>query len=110
MPLDLPESISAYFAAEGADSDVAAFRRWFVEDALVKDEGETHKGLAAIAQWKAEARKKYQYTLEPLASAGKGGKVSVTCRIAGNFPGSPVDLQYDFELKGGKIASLAIHP
>jgi hypothetical protein len=32
----------------------------------------------------------------------------VTCHLAGNFPGSPIDLRYMFVLAGDKIASLDI--
>ena len=48
--------------------------------------------------------------IEPLASARKGAKTIVTNRLTGNFPGSPVDLQFVFELDGNKIVSLEIHP
>jgi hypothetical protein len=36
--------------------------------------------------------------------------VIVTSRLTGNFPGSPVDLRFLFELQGDKIASLEIIP
>jgi len=61
----------------------------FAEHAIVRDEGQTYRGLAAIKQWKAEAKKKYQYTIEPLASARKGDKTIVTSRLTGNFPAAP---------------------
>ena len=80
----------------------------FTEDAVVRDEGETIEGLAAIKQWKAETRKKYQHTIKPLASAQKDGKTIVTNRLTGNFPGNPVELEFVFELDGDKIASLEI--
>jgi hypothetical protein len=34
----------------------------------------------------------------------------VTSRLIGNFPGSPVDLRFFFELEGDKIASLEVIP
>jgi hypothetical protein len=37
----------------------------------VRDEGRTIKGLAAIKQWKAETKKKYQHTVEPLESGSE---------------------------------------
>ena len=66
------------------------------------------KGLAAITQWKAETTKKYQHKVEPLASVSKGDKIIVTNRLTGNFPGSPIELKFIFELDGDKIASLEI--
>ena len=108
MTLDLPKPVAAYFTADKADSE--AVSQCFTEDAVVKDEGHAHQGRASIKQWKAEASAKYQYTCEPSASAQKGGKFVVTCRLTGNFPGSPVDLRFFFELEGDKIASLEIIP
>jgi hypothetical protein len=74
----------------------------------VRDEGQTYRGLAAIKQWKAEAKKKYQYTIEPLASAREGDKTIVTNRLTGKFPGSPIEVRFVFRLEGDKIASLEI--
>lgn len=53
---------------------------------------------------------KYVYTIEPLACELRDDKVVVTSRITGNFPGSPVDLRFFFELAGDKIASLEVVP
>ena len=108
MTLNLPKPIAAYFAADKADGE--AVSRCFTEDAVVKDEGHTHQGRAAIKHWKTEAAAKYQYTCEPSACEQRGGKAVVTCRLTGNFPGSPVDLRFFFELQGDKIASLEIKP
>jgi len=104
----LPEPIAAFLAADGGDSE--ALSQCFAEDAIVRDEGRTYRGLAAIKQWKAEAKKKYQYMIEPLASARIGDKTIVTNRLTGNFPGSPIDLRFIFVLDGDKIASLEIRP
>jgi hypothetical protein len=76
----------------------------------VKDEGHTYHGRAAIKQWKTDASTKYQYTIEPLACEPKDGKIIVTSRLTGNFPGSPVDLRFLFDLEGDRIASLQIIP
>ena len=105
--LDLPTPIAIYIAAENR-GDTEAMAQCFAEDAVVRDEGKTIKGLAAIKHWKAETKRKYQHTVEPLASAQKDGKTIVTNRLTGNFPGSPIELQFIFTLDGGKIASLEI--
>jgi hypothetical protein len=108
MTLDLPKSIAAYFAADKGDAEAAA--QCFTESAIVKDEGHTYQGRAAIKQWKADASAKYQYTSEPFACEQKDGKVVVTSRLTGNFPGSPVNLRFFFELERDKISSLEIIP
>jgi SnoaL-like domain len=108
MTLDLPKPIAAYFTADKGDTEAVA--ECFTENANVKDEGHTYQGRAAIKQWKAEASARYQYTSEPFACEQKDGKVVVTSRLTGNFPGSPVNLRFFFGLEGDKIASLEIIP
>ena len=107
-PLNLPNPIAAYFTADKGDG--YAVSQCFTENAVVKDEGHTHKGRAAIKQWKTDVSTKYKYTCEPLACEEKDGKTVVTCHLVGNFPGSPVDLRFFFKLEGDKIASLEVIP
>ena len=107
MSVDLPTPIAIYIEAENR-GDTEALAECFAEDAVVRDEDRTIEGLAAIKQWKAETKKKYQHTIEPLASTEKDGKTIVTNRLAGNFPGSPIELEFVFTLDGNKIASLDI--
>src|SRR6185503_8731234 len=106
--LSLPKPIAAYFTADKGDRE--AVSQCFTENAIVKDEGHTHKGQAAIKEWKTAASAKYQYTSEPFACEAKDGKIGVTSHLVGDFPGSPVDLRYFFKLVGDKIASLEIIP
>ena len=105
MALELPNPIAAYFTA---DRNGEAVSQCFTENAVVKDEGHTYTGRSAIKQWKADASAKYQYVSEPYACEQKDARTVVTSRLTGNFPGSPVDLRYFFELAGDKIASLEI--
>jgi ketosteroid isomerase-like protein len=107
MSLNLPEPIAAYFADENRH-DMDALARCFADDAVVRDEGRTIEGLPAIKEWRAETKKRYQHTVEPLASVARDGKIDVTVRVAGNFPGSPIDLQFVFTLEGGTISLLEI--
>ena len=108
MTLDLPTPVANYFSADTSDSEAVA--QCFTENAVVKDEGRTFKGRAAIRQWKADASAKYQYTCEPFVCERRDGQVIVTSRLTGNFPGSPVNLRFVFRLEGDKIASLKIVP
>jgi hypothetical protein len=106
--LNLPKPVDAYFTADKGDGE--AVSHCFTENAVVKDEGHTHKGLAAIKAWKTAASAKYQYTTKPFSCEEKDGKTVVTSHLVGNFPGSPVDLRYFFKLTEDKIASLEIIP
>lgn len=80
----------------------------FTDDALVHDEGQDRHGLAAIRQWSDEGFAKFQYTIEPTAITETDGKSILTVTLTGNFPGSPVSLDFHFTTKDGKIASLII--
>jgi SnoaL-like domain len=104
---NLPKPIALYVTAENS-GDVNLFDQCFAEDAVVCDEKETHQGLAEIKKWKAETKKKYQHTIEPLKFLEKDDKNVVTNRLTGNFPGSPIELEFVFTLAGDKIVSLEI--
>lgn len=108
MPITLPAPIAAYFAADQNDGDAVAL--CFTENAVVIDERQTHTGRDAIRRWKAEASAKFSYTTEPFTVSEEGGQTVVTAHVAGDFPGSPVDLRYTFVLEGDRIARLEITP
>jgi ketosteroid isomerase-like protein len=107
MSLNLPEPIAAYFAADRRDGEAVA--RCFTNDAVVKDEGRTYTGVAAIKQWETEASAKYTCTCQPLHFEQSGDVSVVTCHIEGNFPGGKADLRFLFRLER-KISSLEIVP
>jgi hypothetical protein len=104
---NLPKPIALYVAAENS-GDANLLDQCFAENAVVKDEGKTITGLAAIKRWKAETKEKYQHTVDALSAVEKEGKIIVTNRLAGNFPGSPIELEFVFTLEGDKIVSLEI--
>jgi hypothetical protein len=104
---NLPKPVALYVSAENS-GDLKLFDQCFTEDATVSDESQTYKSLAAIKKWKAETKKKYQHTIDPLRVADQGGKFVVTNRLTGNFPGSPIELDFVFAIRGDKIVSLEI--
>lgn len=106
MTIDLPKPIANYFKADKKNGE--AIVACFSENAVVKDEGQTYMGLAAIRQWKMSTSSKYNYTVEPQSLRESKEQMIVTGLVAGNFPGSPVNLQYVFKLEGDKIAALEI--
>ena len=105
--MNLPPPLAAYFAAE-ATADTEALASCFAADAIVRDEGRTMVGLDAIEGWKRDSKAKYQYSVEPLGVSWLGATVKVPVRLTGRFPGSPIEVTYDFVLAGDKIASLEI--
>lgn len=107
MTRNLPTPIAEYFAAERR-RDAAALSLHFAEDAVVKDEGKLHTGREAIRAWMTWAWEKYDATTEPFATAKQDSSTVVTCHVAGNFQGSPVDLHYHFMLDGDLITRLEV--
>ena len=104
---NLPKPIALYVSAENS-GNTKLFDECFAADAIVRDESETHTGLAEIKKWKAETKKKYQHTVDPLSVSERDGRFIVTNRLTGNFPGSPIELEFVFTLDGEKIVSLEI--
>ena len=107
MNTQLPPAVAAYLAAEKV-KDADALAQCFADDAVVHDEGHDHRGRDAIRSWKRAADAKYRFVLEPLDASASGDGVKVRARLTGNFPGSPVELDHNFTLSDGKIASLEI--
>lgn len=107
MKLALPESIAVYFDAENRHAPELV-PLCFSPDALVRDEKTTRHGVADIQEWILETAKKYQHSIEPLSSTGGGDSITVRGRLAGPFPGSPIELNFRFVLRDGKISELDI--
>ncbi len=105
---NLPPPVAAYFAADTTDAEAVA--QCFTDGGVVIDERHEHRGRTAIARWKAEVSAKLRYTVERLGVHISGDQTTVTGRVTGDFPGSPVELQYRFTLEGDKIARLEIAP
>ncbi|MEI9899831.1 MAG: nuclear transport factor 2 family protein [Hyphomicrobium sp.] len=107
MVLRLSKPIDIYFASENAH-DVAALEECLAADAVVVDEHKTIRGLAAIKAWRTETGEKYAHSIEPIAVSEDAGKVAVRCRVTGNFPGSPIELDHIFSVRDGLITALEI--
>jgi hypothetical protein len=108
MSIHLPLPVDLYVKAENS-GDVEALSECFASDATVRDESRTYEGLAAIKEWKAETKKKYNHRVAPLEIAHRDGKTVLKAKLSGNFPGSPVTLEFSFVVEEGKIALLEIH-
>lgn len=109
MPIQLPNVIAEYFAAD-KQGNAQTIAECFATDAVVIDEGNTYVGRDAIRQWMANASTQYTYTVEPFDLSEDDDGIIVTSHLVGNFPGSPVDLRYFFVLDEGRIARLKIIP
>jgi len=103
----LPGPLSDYYSAESRN-DIDALARLFSADCVVRDEGQTFNGQAAVASWMAGAKAKYNHRTEVLAARQDGDAWLVSVRVSGTFPNSPVTLAQRFRLSGDTIAALEI--
>ncbi|SDT34588.1 hypothetical protein SAMN05216598_5162 [Pseudomonas asplenii] len=104
--LNLFDPIAAYFAADTQGPDAVA--HCFTRQGVVKDKGLTHTGREAIKAWKVESSTLYTCTTQ-LRSVEQVDGVHVVCAsVTGNFPGSPIDLNFLFRLERDLIARLEI--
>jgi hypothetical protein len=107
MSLQLPVCIERYIQIANSGTPEAV-PECFAPDAVVRDEGQTYEGVAAIKSWMAATKKKYGHTITPLELAEHGGQSVLKARLAGSFPGSPITVNFKFMVAGDKIRSLAI--
>jgi len=107
MAVSLPAPIAAYFNGSNARAPQAVAAA-FAVDGQVHDEGQLHQGREAIAAWKRAALDKYQMQMVPLKVEQSRQAVVVTASVAGDFPGSPLQLTYRFGLADDGIKSLRI--
>jgi hypothetical protein len=103
----LPEPITAYWNAANAGKTGEA-AGWFADDATVHDEGRIHQGLPDVRAWIGETAANYKPVVEPLRWEEKEGQVHVAARVSGAFPGSPIELDFLFTLRDGRIKRLEI--
>jgi len=105
--INLPAAVTRYFEAANR-FDVAAAVECFTGDATVHDENRNYAGREAICGWIAETSRKYQPRFTPMRSSVQGNQVNLSVAVSGQFPGSPVTLDYEMALRDEKIAALTI--
>ncbi|WP_375174601.1 nuclear transport factor 2 family protein [Pseudooceanicola sp.] len=99
----LPLPVVRYLAAR-TPSEIA---ETFTPDGVATDERRTHRGRVAIQNWREEADR-VSYRQDILTASHEGNRASLTCRLTGDFPGSPVNLTYRFEIADGLVSRLEI--
>lgn len=105
--MHLPPPIRAYFTAR-APQDGDALAAAFAPDAIVRDEGQTHRGPQAIRDWWLAAKAQYRHRAKPIEVTDRAGKTVVRATVSGDFPGSPAVLTFTFGLAGDRITDLEI--
>jgi hypothetical protein len=107
MPITLRPVIQRYIDASNAH-DVKSILLCFTDDAVVRDEKETHRGKSEIERWLVTTIEKYRFQFKPLSSEERDNETVVSIEISGTFPGSPISLDYHFAIADDKINSLVI--
>jgi ketosteroid isomerase-like protein len=105
--MKLPSLITDFVKAKNS-RDSSAVVACFAEDAVVQDEGREMRGLLAIKEWSDKSFERFQYDIAPTGIGETGDKTVLTATVTGNFPGSPVSLDFIFVIKGDRIAALSI--
>src|SRR4051794_32661601 len=99
----LPTVVTRYLEAANR-FDAAAAADCFTANASVHDENRKHLGRTAIRAWVAETSRKYRPTFTVLRATETGDDVILSVAVSGQFPGSPVSLDYQLQLRAGKIS------
>jgi len=105
--MNLPPLIQRYIDASNTH-DVRSILACFNDDAVVRDENETHRGKTDIERWITTTIQKYNFQFKPLSSQERENDTLVSVEVSGTFPGSPISLDYHFAIARDKIACLTI--
>lgn len=105
--MKLPKIIASYVEAQNANNPEAVVT-CFAENATVLDEGKTLTGRESIRRWFIETKESTSFSTEPLSFTERADKAVLKAKVAGNFPGSPVELSYHLTLENGLISDLKI--
>jgi len=74
----------------------------------VHDENNDYLGRDAIRAWIDETSRKYRPTFTVMRASTTGDAADLSVAVSGQFPGSPVTLDYALRLRDGKISALDI--
>ena len=107
MTNNLPPIIQQYVSASNAH-DVKAILSCFSDTATVQDESKTRRGMKEIESWIVETIEKYKFHFKPLNLKPDSSSPKVTIEVSGTFDGSPITLDYYFDLHNDRIQSLKI--
>lgn len=107
MSIPLPDSLADYFRHDNAH-DADAVARCFSADAEVRDEGQVHQGREAIRSWKRATSERYGASARPVACSATPAGWLVAAEVTGNFPGSPLQIAFDFTVDEDAITALTI--
>jgi hypothetical protein len=103
----LPPIVKRFLSASNRQ-DATRAAACFSPAATVRDEDRDYEGREAIHRWIAATSRRYQPTFIPLRSFARDDLIRVQVAVSGQFPGSPVTLDYELRVQHGKISALTI--
>lgn len=107
----LPQAIAAFIEATNAHHSEELLAT-LTADAVITDEGQVYKGIAAIKEWSDEKYIGAKVTLDVVDLVDSNDKTIVTVRVDGNFDKSglpnPFLMDFHFTVDSNKIAALTI--
>ena len=104
---NVPPAVRAWLAAHGlhdADAEVAQM----TDNVVVVDNGIEYSGRAAARAWTTSVNERFEYSATVLTADVHGDAVVATTHVEGDFPGSPINLRYQFLLSDGLISALTV--
>lgn len=107
MKLHLSPLLETFVTACNAH-DVDTCLACFSGDATLQNQGHSYHGISEIRVWLEQINLKYRPTLTPVQTGHDGGEALLTTRVNGNFPGSPIELNYRFTFSNDRISMLKI--
>lgn len=109
--LEIPQAITAFIEATNAHN-TDEFLATFIDSAVITDEGQEYRGIAAIKTWSDEKYVGAKITLEAVKVIDSGDKTILTVKVDGNFDKSglpdPFLMDFHFTSDAGRIAALNI--
>ena len=110
--LQIAQSIDAFIEATNAHNTVE-FLATLTDSAVITDEGQEYRGIAAIKAWSDEKYVGAKVTLDVVEVVNSNGKIIVTVKVDGNFDKTglpdPFVMDLHFVIDGEKIAALSFH-
>ena len=103
--MNVPQVITDLVQAQNQYNS-RAYADCFAADAVVEDEGHTYVGHSAIQNWIEKANQEFQAQMKPLSY--NVAENILEAEISGTFKGSPLILQYHFEIHNEQITRLKI--
>ena len=109
--LQMPHAIAAFIEATNTHN-TDEFLATLTDNAVITDEGQEYRGIAAIKTWSDEKYVGAKVTLDVVKVTNNGDKTIVTVKVDGNFDktglSDPFLMDFHFSTDTRQIAALNI--